>query len=114
MSVTDQIAQAVKEGKLLSSAADNLRSWLQAGLPAWAAKCGKGRAGKISGFRASEHAATPAGLANTPSIMHIHAAAGRYGPPQTLPEECSSMARAPVSKTGGCRFESCHSCQLTG
>src|SRR6478609_200593 len=36
MSVTDQIAQAVKEGKLLSSAADNLRSWLQAGLPAWA------------------------------------------------------------------------------
>jgi hypothetical protein len=22
------------------------------------------------------------------------------------------MARAPVSKTGGCRFESCHSCQL--
>ena len=21
------------------------------------------------------------------------------------------MARAPVSKTGGCRFESCHSCQ---
>ncbi len=36
MSVTDQIAQAVKEGKLLSSAADNLRSWLQAGLPDWA------------------------------------------------------------------------------
>src|SRR5580700_11587548 len=28
------------------------------------------------------------------------------------PQECSSMARAPVSKTGGCRFESCHSCQL--
>ena len=27
------------------------------------------------------------------------------------PQECSSMARAPVSKTGGCRFESCHSCQ---
>jgi phosphoglucomutase len=36
MSVTDQIAQAVKNGQLLSSAADNLRSWLQAGLPAWA------------------------------------------------------------------------------
>src|SRR6187431_3127304 len=36
MSVTDQIAQAVKEGKLLASAADNLRSWLQAGLPTWA------------------------------------------------------------------------------
>src|SRR4051812_16097505 len=36
MSVTDQIAQAVKSGQLLSSAADNLRSWLQAGLPAWA------------------------------------------------------------------------------
>src|SRR3954469_20796892 len=27
------------------------------------------------------------------------------------PQECSSLARAPVSKTGGCRFESCHSCQ---
>lgn len=36
MSVTDQIAQAVKNGQLLSSAADNLRSWLQAGLPEWA------------------------------------------------------------------------------
>lgn len=38
MMTTDQIAQAVKEGKLLSSAADNLRSWLQAGLPEWAQK----------------------------------------------------------------------------
>src|ERR1700720_2018996 len=27
-------------------------------------------------------------------------------------EECSSMARAPVSKTGGCGFESLHSCHL--
>jgi phosphoglucomutase len=36
MNFSDQIAQAVKEGKLLSSAADNLRSWLQAGLPDWA------------------------------------------------------------------------------
>ena len=36
MSFTDQIAQAVKNGQLLSSAADNLRSWLQAGLPDWA------------------------------------------------------------------------------
>jgi hypothetical protein len=24
------------------------------------------------------------------------------------------MARAPVSKTGGCRFESCHSCHILG
>ena len=29
------------------------------------------------------------------------------------PQECSSIGRAPVSKTGGCRFESCHSCQLS-
>ncbi len=36
MTTTDQIAQAVKNGQLLSSAADNLRSWLQAGLPTWA------------------------------------------------------------------------------
>ena len=27
-------------------------------------------------------------------------------------KECSSMARAPVSKTGGWGFESLHSCQL--
>jgi hypothetical protein len=26
-------------------------------------------------------------------------------------EECSSIGRAPVSKTGGRRFEPCHSCQ---
>ena len=26
-------------------------------------------------------------------------------------QECSSTGRAPVSKTGGCRFEPCHSCQ---
>jgi hypothetical protein len=34
------------------------------------------------------------------------------GPPQAFPEECSSMARAPVSKTGGWGFESLHSCQI--
>ena len=44
-------------------------------------------------------------------IMHDIAAAGLYGPPLSLPEECSSIGRAPVSKTGGCRFEPCHSCQ---
>ena len=27
-------------------------------------------------------------------------------------QECSSIGRAPVSKTGGRRFEPCHSCQL--
>src|SRR4051794_35162067 len=26
-------------------------------------------------------------------------------------QECSSIGRAPVSKTGGRRFEPCHSCQ---
>lgn len=36
MTTSDQIVQAVKNGKLLTSAADNLRAWLQAGLPAWA------------------------------------------------------------------------------
>jgi hypothetical protein len=51
------------------------------------------------------------GLAFAPCIMHDIAAADLYGPPHPLSEECSSMARAPVSKTGGCRFESCHSCQ---
>src|SRR5665647_3433037 len=51
------------------------------------------------------------GLALAASIMHDIAAAGLYGPPHSLPEECSSIGRAPVSKTGGCRFESCHSCQ---
>ena len=29
----------------------------------------------------------------------------------TVPQECSSIGRAPVSKTGGRRFEPCHSCQ---
>ena len=28
-----------------------------------------------------------------------------------MKEECSSIGRAPVSKTGGCGFESLHSCQ---
>ena len=50
-------------------------------------------------------------LALAPCIMHDIVAADLYGPPHSLSEECSSMARAPVSKTGGCRFESCHSCQ---
>jgi len=36
MTITDQLAQAVKNGQLLSTAADNLNAWLQAGLPAWA------------------------------------------------------------------------------
>lgn len=36
MTTTEQIAAAVKGGQLLTSAADNLRAWLQAGLPAWA------------------------------------------------------------------------------
>ncbi|AOS45554.1 Phosphoglucomutase [Lacunisphaera limnophila] len=36
MTTSDQIVQAVKNGQLLTSAADNLRAWLQAGLPAWA------------------------------------------------------------------------------
>lgn len=36
MTTIDQIAAAVKNGQLLTTAADNLRAWLQAGLPAWA------------------------------------------------------------------------------
>ena len=51
-------------------------------------------------------------LAKVQCIMHDIAAAGHYMVRRSrFPEECSSMARAPVSKTGGCRFESCHSCQ---
>jgi len=38
MMPTEKIAQAVKDGKLLPSAAENLNAWLQAGLPDWAAK----------------------------------------------------------------------------
>ena len=30
---------------------------------------------------------------------------------QSIMEECSSIGRAPVSKTGGWGFESLHSCQ---
>ncbi len=33
---TDQITAAVRDGKLLTSAADNLNAWLKAGLPEWA------------------------------------------------------------------------------
>ena len=36
MSTTAQIASAVKNGQLLSTAADNLKAWLDAGLPDWA------------------------------------------------------------------------------
>ena len=44
--------------------------------------------------------------------MHDIAAAGHYMVRRVrFTEECSSMARAPVSKTGGWGFESLHSCQ---
>ena len=43
--------------------------------------------------------------------MHLQPRRRASGLPQALPEECSSMARAPVSKTGGWGFESLHSCQ---
>ena len=36
MNFTDKISAAVKDGKLMASAADNLNAWLQGGLPAWA------------------------------------------------------------------------------
>lgn len=36
MTPTDKISQAVKAGKLMASAADNLNAWLAGGLPAWA------------------------------------------------------------------------------
>jgi len=36
MTSTDQILAAVKAGKLMTSAADNLNAWLTGGLPAWA------------------------------------------------------------------------------
>ena len=36
MTIPDRLAAAVQSGRLLSSAADNVRSFLQAGLPAWA------------------------------------------------------------------------------
>src|ERR1700733_7571272 len=35
----------------------------------------------------------------------------RNGGTAAFPQECSSIGRAPVSKTGGRRFEPCHSCQ---
>ena len=51
-------------------------------------------------------------LAKAPCIMHDIAAAGPYMVRRIrFTEECSSMARAPVSKTGGWGFESLHSCQ---
>ncbi len=37
MTSTEKIAQAVQDGKLLPSAAENLSAWLQTGLPDWAA-----------------------------------------------------------------------------
>src|SRR5258708_6615985 len=36
MNSTDKISAAVKDGKLMASAADNLSAWLKGGLPAWA------------------------------------------------------------------------------
>src|SRR5512147_1307280 len=36
MNPTDSISAAVKDGKLMASAAENLNAWLQAGLPDWA------------------------------------------------------------------------------
>jgi phosphoglucomutase len=36
MTIPDRLAAAVQSGRLLSSAADNVRSFLQAGLPVWA------------------------------------------------------------------------------
>lgn len=36
MTPTDKISAAVKAGKLMASAADNLNAWLAGGLPAWA------------------------------------------------------------------------------
>lgn len=36
MNSTDQISAAIKAGKLMASAADNLQAWLAGGLPAWA------------------------------------------------------------------------------
>ena len=48
----------------------------------------------------------PSSLAKARRIMHDIAAAGPYMVRRIrFTEECSSMARAPVSKTGGCRFE---------
>src|ERR1700737_4407683 len=48
----------------------------------------------------------PSHRANLRSGAIVLAVAG----PKRFREECSSMARAPVSKTGGCGFESLHSC----
>ena len=50
-------------------------------------------------------------LANGPSIMHIHAAAGRRVRRDRFRRSVAQLARAPVSKTGGWGFESLHSCQ---
>jgi hypothetical protein len=52
------------------------------------------------------------GLALELCIMHDITAADPYMVRRIrFTEECSSMARAPVSKTGGWGFESLHSCQ---
>ena len=65
-----------------------------------------------SKFGASDGGAVGvATLALQAAIMHESTAADLIGSPYPLPEECSSMARAPVSKTGGWGFESLHSCQ---
>ena len=36
MNQSEKISRAVQDGQLLSSAAENLNAWSQAGLPAWA------------------------------------------------------------------------------
>jgi hypothetical protein len=51
------------------------------------------------------------GLALARLFMHEQGLRRTFGPPLPLPEECSSIGRAPVSKTGGWGFESLHSCQ---
>src|SRR5207244_11185320 len=67
-----------------------------------------GRAARLTA-RSGSRAHGPAGHA---ASLHAFTSERRaLGPPQALPEECSSMARAPVSKTGGWGFESLHSCQ---
>src|SRR5260221_10029062 len=51
---------------------------------------------------------------STASPLHLgHALCLKRREPAATPgslQECSSIGRAPVSKTGGRRFEPCHSC----
>src|SRR5437763_11165612 len=73
-------------------------------------RCRTGAAGAVGIIRPLSFVLPPP-LANEAPFMHLQCAADPLEPPQMLPEECSSMARAPVSKTGGWGFESLHSCQ---